>query len=197
VTLDDVAAKASAATATPSAESGGAPATQTAAVTLINPSEKSPDAGDGAKHATAAAETVKPEQAAMGPSQTPKAPAATAKTTPAETAKTEKPSTTVTSAPFQTASVAGAATQLKVPEAKPSAGKCKVWTASYGGQRAVLIKAAGTDTVNYTVLDVNAASEKREVDAYIAAYAKGGKRVAAFASQAQALDKAFELCPEG
>ncbi len=83
-----------------------------------------------------------------------------------------------------------------MPSAKSSA-KCKVWTASYGGQRAILIKASTKGTVNYTVLDVNASSEKREVDAYIAAYAKGGQRVAAFPNQTQALDKAFELCPEG
>jgi Xaa-Pro aminopeptidase len=41
------------------------------------------------------------------------------------------------------------------------------------------------------------ATEKREVDAYIAAYAKGGERVGAFPNQTQALDKAFRLCPEG
>jgi hypothetical protein len=205
--LDGVAAKASAATTTPSAEPTTSPAAETAAVTLINPStpQKTPDTDNGAKTATAAAATAKPAQTAMGPTQPPKPPAKSTQTQAAaaatETAKnagkTEKPSTTVTSAPFQTASVAGAATQLKVPEAKTSAGKCKVWTASYGGQRAVLIRADGNGTKNYTVLDVNAASEKREVDAYISAYAKGGKRVGAFSSQAQALDKAFELCPEG
>lgn len=99
-------------------------------------------------------------------------------------------------AQIQTASVAGAATQLKTPAAsKP--GKCKVWTASYGGQRAIIIKAVTDGTTNYTVLDVNDPTETREVDAYIAAYAKGGEKVATFPSQAKALDKAFELCPEG
>jgi hypothetical protein len=99
-------------------------------------------------------------------------------------------------APVQTASINSAATQLKVPPAKGS-GKCKVWTASYGGQRAVIIKASGSGTVNYTVLDVTESNEKREVDAYIAAYAKGGERVGSFATQTKALNKAFELCPEG
>lgn len=98
-------------------------------------------------------------------------------------------------ASVQTASIGSAATQLKVPPAK--GGKCKVWTASYGGQRAVIIKASGSGTVNYTVLDVTEANEKREVDAYIAAYAKGGERVGSFPSQTKALTKAFELCPEG
>ena len=36
-----------------------------------------------------------------------------------------------------------------------------------------------------------------EVDAYIAAYAKGGEQVGTFPTQTKALSKAFELCPEG
>ena len=55
----------------------------------------------------------------------------------------------------------------------------------------------GTGTVNYTVLDVTETNEKREVDAYIAAYAKGGEKVGSFPTQNKALNKAFELCPEG
>jgi hypothetical protein len=51
--------------------------------------------------------------------------------------------------------------------------------------------------VNYTVLDVNDGAEKREADAYISAYAKGGQSIGEFSTQSQALEKAFELCPEG
>ena len=72
-----------------------------------------------------------------------------------------------------------------------------MWTASYGGQRSVIIKAVAGDSSNYTVLDVNEGKEKRETEAYIAAYAKGGETVGEFKSQNQALDKAFNLCPEG
>jgi len=75
--------------------------------------------------------------------------------------------------------------------------KCRVWTASYGGSKAIIIKAVTDKTVNYTVLDVNEGTEKREADAYINAYAKGGQQVGVFQSQPQALEKAFELCPEG
>ncbi|WP_333794638.1 glucosaminidase domain-containing protein [Hyphomicrobium sp.] len=78
-----------------------------------------------------------------------------------------------------------------------SPGKCRVWTASYGGAKAIIIKAEADKTVNYTVLDVNEGAEKREAEAYINAYAKGGKSVGEFPSQALALEKAFELCPEG
>lgn len=75
--------------------------------------------------------------------------------------------------------------------------KCNVWTASYGGEKAIIIKAQSETGTNYTVLDVNEGAEKREADAYIAAYAKGGTVAGEFASQSQALDQAFELCPEG
>ena len=52
---------------------------------------------------------------------------------------------------------------------------CKVWTASYGGGHSVIIRARADRQDNYTVLDVNEGSEKREAAAYIAAYAKGGE----------------------
>lgn len=85
------------------------------------------------------------------------------------------------------------------PSKSPSiaGSKCRVFTASYGGQKAVIIKAHAEGALNYTVLDVNEGAERREADAYISAYAKGGAIAGEFSSQMQALDKAFELCPEG
>ena len=112
----------------------------------------------------------------------------------AEATKLERPA-------FVTASAAAALAQLK-PATAPSASapsnmKCRVWTASYGGQKTIIIKAVADQHINYTVLDVNEGAERREAEAYIAAYAKGGQQVGEFASQTQALDKAFDLCPEG
>jgi len=107
--------------------------------------------------------------------------------------KADKPATEKP-AQFLTASAGGLAAKGMAPVA---AGKCRVWTASYGGQRAIIIKSTTDGAVNFTVLDVNEGAEKREAEAYIAAYAKGGVVAAEFASQTQALDKAFELCPEG
>jgi len=98
---------------------------------------------------------------------------------------------------IETASVAGAAKDAGKPDQKNASGKCRVWTASYGGAKAIIIKALADQMVNYTVLDVNEGTETREADAYISAYAKGGERMGEFSSEAQALDKAFELCPEG
>lgn len=99
--------------------------------------------------------------------------------------------------PNATGAKANEAEEKKVDTASPSLPTCKVWTASYGGQHAFIIKAKADDTVNYTVLDVHKGSEKRELDAYIAAYAKGGEKVGEFSSQTKALSKAFELCPVG
>ncbi len=83
------------------------------------------------------------------------------------------------------------------PPAPPAKTTCRVWTASYGGTKAILIKAPTPEGVSFTVLDVNEGAEKREAAAYIAAYAKGGQIESTFTSQIQALEKAFELCPEG
>jgi hypothetical protein len=123
--------------------------------------------------------------------------------TPAEAAGTpgsglppESDTVKVTTAAFTgQAAAATAGKTPKAPEAK-SAG-CRVWTASYGGAKAIIIKASAAGATNYTVLDVNEGAEKKEAEAYINAYAKGGELVGEFGSPTQALDKAFELCPEG
>ncbi|MEL7049048.1 MAG: hypothetical protein AAFO75_08835, partial [Pseudomonadota bacterium] len=84
----------------------------------------------------------------------------------------------------------------KQPSTTASKGACRVWQASYGGSRALIIKAIKEGVTNYTVLDVNAGREQREAAAYISAYAKGGKTLEEFRSPKAALAKAFELCPE-
>ena len=81
--------------------------------------------------------------------------------------------------------------------AQSGAQKCRVWTASYGGRRAVIVKSTIDQVANFTVLDVNEGQEAREAEAFIAAYAKGGAVAGEFATQDKALEKAFELCPEG
>ncbi|MEQ1669914.1 MAG: glucosaminidase domain-containing protein [Hyphomicrobium sp.] len=113
----------------------------------------------------------------------------------------EAPAASEPQAKVQTAAL-GAGTKsvtIEAPSATAAANtsKCKVWTASYGGNRAVIIKASADAQDNYTVLDVNEGTEQREADAYISAYAKGGLKVGEFNTPTQALDKAFELCPEG
>lgn len=98
---------------------------------------------------------------------------------------------------------AAAATTVALPKTTPppsepaAQGKCRVYTASYGGQKAVIIRANGDQFTNFTVLDVNEGQEAREIEAYVSAYAKGGQKVGEFSTSNAALDKAFELCPEG
>lgn len=87
-----------------------------------------------------------------------------------------------------------------VPASSPAeaaGAKCRVFTASYGGRSAVIVKAVVDQVANFTVLDVNEGQETREAEAFIAAYAKGGSVAGQFKTQNQALEKAFELCPEG
>jgi hypothetical protein len=112
------------------------------------------------------------------------------------------PATAADKAPTRTAMAGAAALKAKRPPAEtavpPAANqKCRVWTASYGGQKAVIIRSVVDQVVNFTVLDVNEPTENREVEAFISAYAKGGRVAGEYANQAMALDKAFELCPEG
>ena len=142
--------------------------------------------------------------------KTPEEPAA-APATVAESSSKKQPA-------FQTASAAGAAkppvtkgqtttaaaaTPVALPKTTPppseptAPSKCRVYTASYGGQKAVIIRANGDQFTNFTVLDVNEGQEAREIEAYVSAYAKSGQKVGEFSTSTAALDKAFELCPEG
>jgi hypothetical protein len=193
-------------------DKGGAPAQQAAAT--AEPASKGVEAarrsiddakGDNAQRfalgatAMAGAASPPPAQPAAG------AAAAVAETKPAAasppvTLLNGQPAESKADAPLEVASIAGMAKDAGKPEktdTKAANSKCRVWTASYGGNKAIIIKAMAEKTVNYTVLDVNEGTEKREADAYISAYAKGGEAVGEFESQSQALEKAFELCPEG
>ncbi len=103
----------------------------------------------------------------------------------------------VEAVPDKPATVQQASAAGSVKPTMPAVTKCRVWQASYGGQKAIIIRSKSEGFVNYTVLDVNEGAEKREAEAYIQAYAKGGESVAEFGTQTLALDKAFDLCPEG
>jgi Mannosyl-glycoprotein endo-beta-N-acetylglucosaminidase len=74
--------------------------------------------------------------------------------------------------------------------------QCKVWSASFGGDKSVLIRVNDGQITHFTALQVNAGREKDETSAYIAAYARGGRTVGEFTSADQAINKAFELCPK-
>lgn len=127
---------------------------------------------------------------------TPKAPAAEVETAKAE--PTDKSTTTQTSAGAAAKRGTTVAALPKTSAAPaPASGKCRVWTASYGGQKAVIISAIDDSFTNYTVLEINDGAESRETEAYIAAYAKNGQKIGDFSNPDQALEQAFKLCPEG
>ena len=127
-----------------------------------------------------------------------KVPTTGTKTSP-PTAKSGADKSTGSRLALAGAGPAGAKTKIAPDTALPPSAnqRCRVWTASYGGQKSLIIRSVSDQVVNFTVLDVNDGAEKREADAFITAYAKNGKIAGEFSSQAQALDKAFELCPEG
>jgi Mannosyl-glycoprotein endo-beta-N-acetylglucosaminidase len=152
-----------------------------APLTLLNP----PPAAGEAEHAMA------PE---ASPSANVKEPGKATATSAAPLATGGAAKAPANDKPLRTAA---AATAAKASVPPPTAQKCRVWTASYGGQKALIIRSIVDKIVNYTVLDVNDGAETREAEAFIQAYAKDGAVTGEFGSQTQALDKAFELCPEG
>jgi hypothetical protein len=184
----DKPAKAANVTATPDTSESAQPAAQNASatppVTLLN---GEPPAAEKAADTPAKAADAKAPADKKAPAAEKKALAAEKKAAPEASKSIE-----VAALPGDIKS----AGKIEKPAAAAS-GKCRVWTASYGGAKAIIIKAVVDATVNYTVLDVNDGAEKREADAYISAYAKGGQSIGEFTTQSQALEKAFELCPEG
>lgn len=77
--------------------------------------------------------------------------------------------------------------------ARPPA--CDVYSASYGGNVALLIRAANGGGIAYTVLQVQAGAEQAQSEAFIAVHARNGQTIARFASTEAAVARAFELCP--
>jgi hypothetical protein len=82
-----------------------------------------------------------------------------------------------------------------VTPAAPRAPTCDVYTASYGGQVSLLIRAVAGASVNYTVLEVDASLEQPQADAFIRLHAPNGRTIARFSSSQAAFTRAFELCP--
>src|SRR5215831_18484232 len=78
--------------------------------------------------------------------------------------------------------IASAAPQTVPEAAVPHPPACDVYSASYGGQVALLIRSMSGALVNYTVLQVNADLEQPQAEAFIAAHAPNGRTIARFPS---------------
>jgi len=74
---------------------------------------------------------------------------------------------------------------------------CHITSASYGGKKALLIRAGAAPAERYTVLTVLEGFEKSMLANYLKAHAPGGESLGEFATREDALSKAKELCPGG
>ena len=74
---------------------------------------------------------------------------------------------------------------------------CKVWTASYGGSRNVLIQTVVGEELHLTALQVIDGQEEELAATFIESHAIGGSRVgSAFPNREAALVQAFDICPQ-
>jgi len=94
---------------------------------------------------------------------------------------------------FNTAALAGTSIRPLAPE--PQSESCKVWTASYGKGKSVLIRAPVGSETHYTALQVLDGFEKSLADSFIRTHALGGETLGEFDNREAALTHAFELCP--
>jgi hypothetical protein len=95
----------------------------------------------------------------------------------------------------QSAQPAAALVQAPTPAERPRS--CKVWTASYGGSRNVLIQTIVGEELHLTALQVLDGQEDELTANFIATHAVGGHRLGVpFPSREAALVRAFNLCPQ-
>jgi hypothetical protein len=85
--------------------------------------------------------------------------------------------------------------EAPTPAERPRA--CKVWTASYGGSRNVLIQKVVGEELHLTALQVIDGQEEELAASFIETHAVGGSRLGdAFPNREAALVRAFDLCPQ-
>jgi len=85
--------------------------------------------------------------------------------------------------------------ETPAPAERPRA--CKVWTASYGGNRNVLIQTVVGEELHLTALQVVDGQEEELAASFIETHAIGGTRLGdAFPNRDAALVRAFDLCPQ-
>jgi hypothetical protein len=84
---------------------------------------------------------------------------------------------------------------LSGPQSVVRPTSCKVFTASYGGEKNMLVRAIVAGEMHYTALQVLDGLERRLADSFIRSHAKGGDTLGEFPNREAALLKAFDLCP--
>jgi hypothetical protein len=76
------------------------------------------------------------------------------------------------------------------------AERCRVFSASYGGTKTLLVRAPAGAEQHYTALTVLEGFEDSMLAGYVKARAPGGTSLGTFDTRDAALAKASELCPE-
>lgn len=85
---------------------------------------------------------------------------------------------------------------VSTPQAVARPTACKVFTASYGGQKNILIRVRMNGEMHYTALQVLEGSEQALAESFLRNHAKGGDVVSEHPNRQAALGRAFELCPQ-
>lgn len=99
--------------------------------------------------------------------------------------------------PARTATTAVAFNAPPPPAAQQAPRVCKVWTASYGGQRNVLIRTIVGEEMHVTALQVLDGREDELATTFIQTHASGGTRIdGPFPNREAALVRAFNICPQ-
>ena len=89
----------------------------------------------------------------------------------------------------------GEAPLIASPSTAQRPKSCAVLTASYGGQKNVLIRAQKGQEMQYTALQVIDGQEESLAVTFIRSHAAGGELVGSYPTREAALRKAFDLCP--
>jgi hypothetical protein len=92
------------------------------------------------------------------------------------------------------AAVVAPAVSAGVAQTRPMA-TCRVLAASFGGRKAVLIRADTPAETQFTALTVIEGFERSMVDTYVRSRAPGGHAIGEFATSEAAMARARELCP--
>ena len=118
--------------------------------------------------------------------------------TPPRSTRTAQRPPTVNAGAFAPPSAPRA--EPRVAQAPPPAERprmCKVWTASYGGNRNVLIQTVVGEELHLTALQVLDGREEELAATFIETHAVGGNKVAgSFPNREAALARAFDICPQ-
>ena len=72
---------------------------------------------------------------------------------------------------------------------------CRVFTASYGGDKAILVRAMSGSELHYTAVQVLEGQQAKLAQHFIASHARGGDLFGEFDTRDAALGRAFSLCP--